>query len=352
MMKFFTFILSLLLTTNFIYANESNTLLEYEKNTTKVFEDNVASVVNVSNLVTIKNYGFFSLQEEKKEPVGTGSGFIWDKEGHIVTNFHVVQKSQEFQISFHNDKKQYKAKLVGVEPRKDIALLKLVELPDNLKPIKIAESSKQKVGQKAMALGSPFGLNHTITTGIISAMGRSIKGIAGVDIKNMIQTDASINPGNSGGPLYNSLGEVIGMNTMIMSRSGSSAGVGFAVPSDSIKRIVPQLIKYGKVKQAGLGIVPLEDRYKRYFNLKKGLVIKEVLENSSAKEVGLKGIIEDEYGRYKLGDVILKIDDIEINDYNDIYHALEKRNEGEKVTVHVLRDDKVEKLKVELMILE
>src|SRR5690606_4532445 len=177
-------------------------------------------------------------------------------------------------VNFHNDPKQYEAEVIGSEPRKDVAILKVKNPPKNKKPLPIGSSNKLVVRQKALAIGNPFGLDHTITEGIISALERKIQGIGGVKIHGMIQTDCSINPGNSGGPLLNSAGQLIGMNTMIFSASGSSAGIGFAVPVDTIKRIVPDLIRFGKVNRPGLGIALLEDIYKGYFNITEGLVIK------------------------------------------------------------------------------
>jgi S1-C subfamily serine protease len=326
---------------------EAGALLEYEKNTISIFKKSVKSVVNVSNIVLARRGGFFDF-DITEIPAGQGSGWVWDNKGHIVTNYHVIAKGDNFLISFHKDPKQYKAKIVGAEPRKDIAVLKLTEIPKNLHPVKLGSSKGLQVGQKATAIGNPFGLDHTVTTGIVSATGRKISGVGGVKIHNMIQTDTSINPGNSGGPLFDSSGNVIGMNTMIFSHSGSSAGVGFAVPIDSIKRIVPQLINNGEVKRPALGIGLLEDRAKDYFGIKKGIVIKFVYENSPAKKIGLKGMGKDRYGRYHIGDIIHKIDGKEVNNYDDIYHALDKYKIGDEVEVHYLRKNKIKKAKLKL----
>ena len=287
-------------------------LLEFEKNTVEVFRKVSNAVVNVSSSKITRSRSIFD-PEPMEVPSGAGSGFIWDNQGHIVTNFHVVADSDYFNISFKGDKKQYRAKIVGTEPKKDIAVLKLEEMPKQLQPITPGTSSTLMVGQKAMAIGNPFGLDHTITSGIISALGRKIKGIGGVKIHGMIQADTSINPGNSGGPLLDSRGSLIGMNTMIFSGSGTSAGVGFAVPVDTIKAIVPQLIKYGKVNRAGLGIGILDDHHKHYFGVESGIVIKYVDKTSPAGKAGLKGMGRDRYGRYYLGDIITKIDGKQIN---------------------------------------
>ena len=328
--------------------NESKVLLEYENNTIRVFERTAKSVVNVSNIKLAKRGWFFDF-DITEIPAGAGSGFVWDKDGHIVTNYHVVADGDVFMVSFHKDPKQYKAKIVGVEPKKDIAVLKLIEQPKELYPIKIGSSHDLKVGQKAMALGNPFGLDQTITSGIISALGRKIRGIGGVKIHGMIQADTSINPGNSGGPLLDSNGAVIGVNTMIFSSSGSSAGIGFAVPVDTVKAIVPMLVEHGKIKRPGLGIALAEPAVKYHFGIKKGIVIKFVDPKSSAAKVGLKGMGRDKYGRYFIGDIILKVGKTDVNSYDDIYHALDTYKIGDKIEVTFLRDDKKEKVTVRLM---
>ncbi|MBC98238.1 MAG: 2-alkenal reductase [Halobacteriovoraceae bacterium] len=327
---------------------EAYSLLQSEKNTISVFQKNVKSVVNVSN-IRIARSGWWFHAEEFEVPAGAGSGFVWDKEGHIVTNFHVIQGGDSFVVSFHQDKETYEAEVVGTYPQKDIAVLKLKKKPSKLYPVTPGKSKTLKVGQKAMAIGNPFGLDHTITSGIISATGRKIRGVGGVHINGMIQTDCSINPGNSGGPLYDSQGRVIGMNTMIYSASGSSAGVGFSVPIDTINSIVPQIIKHGKVKRPGLGITLLEERLKHYFGIEKGIVVKYVSPSSPAAESGLEGIQKDRRGRYILGDIILEIDGQEVNDYDEIFNVLDKYNVGDKVDVTYLRGDEKRTTKLKLM---
>lgn len=328
---------------------DQSRMLEDEKNTISVFNNVVGSVVNVSNIKRVTRGGnFFVWGDEMEVPQGQGSGFVWDTKGHIVTNFHVIQGGDSFLVSFHEDSKQYKAKLVGAEPKKDIAVLKLEEMPKDLTPVAMGESGKLLVGQKTMALGNPFGLDHTITSGIVSALDRKILGIGNVTINGMIQTDSSINPGNSGGPLLDSSARVIGMNTMIYSQSGASAGVGFAVPADTIKAIVPQLIQYGKIIRPGLGIGILPEGQKRRFGIEDGIVITYVDDKGPAGKAGLKGITRDSYGRYFLGDVITKIDNRKVDSYDDIYHALESYKIGQEVTVEYVRDGKVLKERVTL----
>ena len=332
-----------------IIASEQKMLTENEKNSISIFENTVGSVVNVSSTTKQqRRSSFFFDAPDTEIPSGAGSGFVWDNTGHIVTNYHVIQNGQKFQVSFHNDKKVYSAKLVGVEPKKDIAVLKLINNPKSLKAVNVGSSKDLKVGQKTLAIGNPFGLDHTMTTGIVSAVGRKVQGIGGVKIHDMIQTDAAINPGNSGGPLINSRGELIGMNTQILSGSGTSSGVGFAVPVDTIKRIVPEIIKHGKVIRPGLGIGILPEHIKSRFGIKKGIVISHVDPKGGAAKAGLQGVGQDKWGNIYLGDVILKIDTKEVDTFDDIYHALDSYKIGDNVNVEFLRDDEIKKVKLRL----
>ncbi len=321
-----------------LYAsNDLSKLLDSEQRLIKLYQQTVPSVVNVSNVKEFKDFFFGSGKAE----VGAGTGFIWDDQGHIITNYHVVQdKRSQFMISFHNTKTQVQAKIVGVEPKLDIAVLKVDTLPSNTKPISIGSSQDLKVGQIAVAIGNPFGLDHTMTSGIVSALGRKIDGIGGVKINNMIQTNADINPGNSGGPLLNSSGEVVGMNTMIYSNSGTSAGLGFAVPIDSIKSVVPDLIKHGKVIRPAIGIVPLAEQYHNHFLPgEKGVVIAYVPEGSAADSVGLIGMRRDRMGRLHMGDIIKKVDGKKIDNLDDLFELLDKYKVGDKIKIEVKRDD-------------
>lgn len=323
---------------------DDSPLLEMEKRIISVYKKNVNSVVNVSN-IKVANYFFYGKVEV---PQGAGSGFIWDEDGHIVTNYHVVEGGDNFVITFHNDKKQYKAKVVGVAPNKDIAVLKLIQKPKFLQPIKTGSSSKLTVGQLALAIGNPFGFDHSISRGIISALGRKMDGAGGVKIHNMIQTDAAINQGNSGGPLLNSSGELIGMNTMIVSTSQSSAGLGFAVPTNTIKRIVPDIIKYKKVIRPALGIGVLDDRIRERFIGDRGVIISYIDKNGAAAAAGLQGVTQDRRGRYYIGDVITAIDKTPINSRDDIYHALEKYKIGDTINLKIIRDEKPREIMVKL----
>jgi S1-C subfamily serine protease len=282
-------------------------------------------------------------------PRGSGSGFIWNKDGYIVTNYHVVEKGDLFLVTLINEK-QYEAKLIGGEPRKDIAVLKLKKKIKNLTAVEVGSSKNLKVGQQAIAIGNPFGLDRTMTTGIVSAIGREIPGFGGVKIKNMIQTDAAINQGNSGGPLFDSDGRLIGMNTMIYSPSGASAGIGFAVPVEIIKRVVPQLIKYGKVTGPGVGINPLPDEFLRSLGM-KGVAVRTVDRGTSAYRAGLRGVRQDRYGRWALGDIIVGINNFKIENFNDLYETLENFKVGDKVKLKIIRKGKVRILKIKLVAL-
>jgi S1-C subfamily serine protease len=331
---------------NSVLATEKM-LLENEKNSINIFQSAASSIVNVSNMKVGR--GIFDMDATEVE-AGMGSGFVWDKAGYLVTNFHVVDNGQSFLIAFKDDKKQYRAKLVGADPKKDIAVLKLDELPPNLNPIIVGESKTLQVGQKALAIGNPLGLDHTLTTGIISALDRKIRGYGGVSINGMIQTDAAINPGNSGGALLDSQGKLIGINAMIYNGAGaqSSAGLGFAIPVDTVKIIVPQLIKYGKVIRPGLGIAILEEYYAARFGVREGVVIKLVDPKGPSGKAGLRGIRSDRQGQYYLGDIIIGIDSAIVKNFDDLYSILDKYKIGDKVKIKYIRDNKEKTIEITL----
>ncbi len=323
-------------------------LLSVETKTIEIYRKAVPSTVNVSNIKLARN----SFYGEIEVPQGAGSGFVWDQEGHIITNFHVVQGGNSFVITFYNDPKHYKAKLVGTAPEKDIAVLKLLEKPTKLSPIEFGSSKDLLVGQYSFAIGSPFGLDYTLTSGVISALGRKIDGIGGVKINDMIQTDAAINMGNSGGPLLDSSAKLIGMNTVIFSTSGSSAGLGFAVPADTIRMIAPQLIQHGKLIRPGLGIGIVPDSMKeRLIQGNKGIIVSYVDVKGSAGKAGIQGMTQDRFGRMYLGDVILSVDGQEVNGLDDIYQVLEKKKIGDTVNVTLRREGKAKSVKVTLQAL-
>ncbi|MBP5297035.1 MAG: trypsin-like peptidase domain-containing protein [Bacteriovoracaceae bacterium] len=321
-------------------------LLPFEQNNIKIFQENAASVVNVQNIKLGHTWWDYQPIEV---PQGAGSGFVWDQDGHIVTNYHVVAEGNSFVVTFKGDSKSYKAKVVGVEPKKDIAVLVLTEkrtTPFN--PIKIGSSKGLQVGQQAITIGSPFGLDHTMTSGIISAVDRSVLGIGGVSIRDVIQTDAAINPGNSGGPLLNSSGELIGMNTMIVSGSGSNAGVGFAVPVDAIKSVVPQLIEHGKVIRPGLGVAIVDEVYNERLGIKSGVIIARVEKNGPADKAGIKGVHQDALGNVVLGDIIVGIDEHKIATYDDLYNTLDKYKINDEISLKIIRQKQEQTVKVKL----
>jgi S1-C subfamily serine protease len=322
----------------------SGALIENERNTIAVFREAAPSTVFVTQSRVVVD-DFEGTASE--EPAGSGSGFVWDEAGHVVTNYHVIAGAQSITVKLQ-DEKTLPAKIVGVEPRKDIAVLHVSAPPGSLKPIRVAGAKDRlEVGQKAVAIGNPFGLDHTLTTGSISALGRQVKGVGEVTIRDMIQTDAAINPGNSGGPLLDSSGRLIGMNTMIFSRSGSSAGIGFAVPVQTIARVVPQLIARGRVEQVGFGVrIDQAQRVERRFGI-PGVVVLQVEPNGPAARAGMQGISRTPRG-LALGDVIVGIDGKAVNDYDDLYNALDNRKAGERVKVQVRRGDRALTLDVDL----
>lgn len=319
-------------------------LTEDEENTTDVVERTKNSVVFVTNIQLVRD--FFSF-DEQAVPRGTGSGFVWDNQGHIVTNYHVIEDGDVFNITLPNQE-QRQARLIGKEENKDIAVLKVEGNLRGLEPLAAGSSNGLRVGQKVIAIGNPFGFDHTVTTGIVSALGRRILGAGGVSIRDMIQTDASINPGNSGGPLLDSRGLLIGMNTVIISKTGQYSGIGFAVPVDTIKKIVPQIIRYGRVIRPGLGIEILPDSYARRLDI-EGVVVMNVPRDSEAYNVGLRGLARDKRGRIYIRDIITKIDDTEIDSYDDLYNTLDDYKIGDTVKLTVRRGQEERTVQLKLV---
>jgi len=320
---------------------------EDEANTIAVFQNAAPATVFVTqhNLVLDRFRGQASEVES-----GSGSGFVWDKAGHVVTNYHVVANARRLTVTLQ-DQKVFNAELVGVEPRRDIAVLKISAPVDSLTVVKVLPKAQLlHVGQKVVAIGNPFGLDHTLTTGVISALGREMKGAGGVTIPDMVQTDAAINPGNSGGPLLDSSGQLIGMNTAIYSPSGASAGIGFAVPVSAVARIVPQIIRTGRAEQVGLGVqIDPNGRIERRVGI-RGVVVLNVVEGGPAEKAGLQGIRQTDAGP-ELGDVIVKIAAAEIQTYDDLYNELDRHSAGETVEITVRRGDQLVTLHLKLILL-
>jgi len=309
---------------------------EDERNTISVFRMAAASTVFVTQTRVVYDYLEGTAQEV---PAGSGSGFVWDSDGHIVTNFHVVENARSLTVTLH-DNETVEATVVGTEPRKDIAVIKIVGASKPLVPISIAKRADLEVGQKTIAIGNPFGLDHTLTTGVVSALGRQVLGIGQVTIRDMIQTDAAINPGNSGGPLLDSSGQLIGMNTMIYSRTGSSAGIGFAVPVSTIARVVPQIVKNGKVEQLGLGVtIDPQQRLERRLNM-RGVIVISVPQGGTAEKAGVHGLTRSRRG-FTLGDVIVGVESEKVDDFDDLYNAIDSRKPGDTVAVKIRRGDAI-----------
>jgi len=368
----------------------ANALEGSEMKRIAIFEKTSPSVVFIDTFTERRDQFSTNVMDV---PLGSGSGFVWDDQGHIVTNYHVVRNSQSAQIAILSSEKDrkglppvslqpiqpystsvrsasasgisastpanfrrsvYKATVVGVDPTKDIAVLK-VEAPRSiLKPIAVGTSKDLKVGQQALAIGNPFGLDHTLTAGIISGTGREIRSPVGRPISNVIQTDCSINPGNSGGCLLDSAGKLIGMNTAIYSPSGASAGIGFAIPVDTVKFIVETLIRDGKVVRAVLGISLLQSTQASALGITSGVLVLDVPEGSPAAKAGLKGTRRTESGLVEIGDIIGKIGDKVVNTESDLFQALETYDPGDNVVLSVFRvtpvNDELQVKNIELTI--
>jgi S1-C subfamily serine protease len=313
-----------------------------EQATIDVFSRFSRSVVHVTSLATRRDRMTLDVTEI---PQGVGSGIVWDQEGHIVTNFHVVQEGDKASVTL-NDGTTYPAKIVGIAPDKDLAVLSIDAPPQNLLPLPVGQSASLKVGQKVLAIGNPFGLDQTLTTGVISGLGREIKSVSGRPISDVIQTDASINPGNSGGPLLDSAGRLIGINTAIFSPSGSSAGIGFAVPVDTINSIVPELIKNGKLTRPGLGINIVADALAVQHHI-DGVPILAVQPGGAADLAGITGA-HSTGGGFVLGDVIVGIDQADIHRVNDLFKALDAHKVGDTIDVTVENERRRRTVKVTL----
>ena len=319
-------------------------LLPDEQRAISLFEQAKASVVYITTLVYRRDLFSFNVFEI---PQGTGSGFIWDEAGHIVTNFHVVYEAQDVQVTLFNGT-VFKAEVVGRAPDKDLATLRIRAPGEKLRPILIGTSADLKVGQSVYAIGNPFGLDQTLTTGIISALGREIESLTRRPIRDVIQTDAAINPGNSGGPLLDSAGRLIGVNTAIYSPSGAYAGVGFAVPVDIVSRTVPQLIAYGKVSRPGLGIQIVTDSVARQVGIKEGVLVLNVDSQGEAARAGVMPTRYDSSGDIVLGDIIIAIEGQSIQTSDDLDNTLERYNVGDEVRVEVIREGRRRTLRVRL----
>ncbi len=318
-------------------------LTSSEQATIDLFEKSAPSVCFITTINSREDQWTRNVTEV---PRGTGSGFIWDENGHIITNFHVIEGGNKFKVTL-SDGSSWVAVVVGVEPNKDLAVLKIDVPQVKLKPIPVGQSSTLRVGQSVYAIGNPFGLDQSLTTGVISALGREIKSLTGRPIRDVIQTDAAINPGNSGGPLLDSSGRLIGVNTMIYSPSGASAGIGFSIPVDEVNWVVSDLIKYGKLKRPVLGVELLPTQYAQNWGV-EGAMILSLTANGGAAKAGLKALNRNNSGEIIFGDIITAINNQKVTSNNDLILTLEKYNPGEKVKVEFLRDNNLRQVMVTL----
>jgi len=308
-------------------------LLSEEKAAIEIFEKASPSVAFIKNADLKWNWYSNDVYEV---PKGVGSGFVWDDQGHIITNFHVIYQADTIEVIF-SDKERYSAKVVGLSPDHDLAVLKIDAPAGKLPALAIGSSQDLKVGQTLFAIGNPFGLDHSFARGVVSALGRSIRSLSGRRIHGVIQTDAAINPGNSGGPLLNSSGELVGVATAIYSPSGASAGVGFGIPVDIVKKIVPQLIQFGRVKRIGFGATFIPGQILQHLGI-DGAMVLDVVPGSPADKAGLRPTYSDRLGNISYGDVILAVDGQEIRDSDELSTFIEQNKKpGDKVTLKFFR---------------
>jgi S1-C subfamily serine protease len=302
---------------------------EDEANNIEIFSAASPSVVYVTNTTLVRSSPF--TRNVQEIPQGAGTGFVWSKEGLIVTNYHVVQGANRIMIRLQ-DQSSWEAEIIGVSPDKDLALLRIGAPEDTLIPLPLGNSTDLQVGRKVIAIGNPFGLDTTLTVGVVSALGREITSLTNRTIRDVIQTDASINPGNSGGPLLNSLGQLVGVNTQIISPSGANAGIGFAIPVNTVKRVIPQLMEFGREIRPILGISNLNDSISSQNNI-DGVIVAEVTNGLGSAEAGLIGLEQDQQGNIILGDVIVGIENITVSNSDDLLNALEQFQPGDIVEV-------------------
>ena len=343
-------VLFLVLVFIFVPANGVSRFSIDEQENIRIYEKSSRAVVNISNIVV--NYDFFYRAIPAES--GSGTGFIIGKSGIIVTNYHVVENASKLVVTLSNNS-QWPGKLIGADPNNDLAIVRIQAPVDSYDILEFSNSNDIVVGQKVLALGNPFGLRQTLTTGIISALGRTIAAKNGRKIEGIIQTDAAINPGNSGGPLLDSEGKVIGINTAIIGSAGS-VGIGFAVPSNTALRILPDLLEYGYVRRPWLGIEPIPTVYLRRIGIDvpDGLLIARVVIGASADQAGLRGATRTvKVGRYKVpwgGDIITHINGSPVFTMEDLAQQIETRKSGDEVTISYIRKESVDSVIVKLVL--
>jgi S1-C subfamily serine protease len=318
-----------------------------ERRDIEVFRRNSPSTVFITSLALRRDW--FAL-DVTRVPQGTGSGFVWDQDGHIVTNFHVVQsraRDTSYTVTLW-DQSEWDATIVGLAPGKDLAVLKIDAPRDLLRPVTVGESENLVVGQKVLAVGNPFGLDQTLTTGVVSALGRDLEAPDGRTIQDVIQTDAAINPGNSGGPLLDSGGRLIGVNTAIASPSGAYAGIGFAIPIDTVRRLVPQLIERGEPIRPGIGVSILSDYQAARYGF-EGIVIVDVVRGLPADRAGIEPVTVSRSGRVR-GDVIVGVNGLRVRTRAELLDAFEAAGgAGSKATLTLLNEGRTRDVEVDLI---
>ncbi len=323
----------------------SGSLTSQEERDIAVFREVSPSVVYISNIALRRD--FFSLNVFEI-PQGTGSGFLWDDSGHVVTNYHVVQDGDRFKVTLGDE--DFEARPVGVAPRKDLAVLRIDAPRRLLRPVPLGSSSDLMVGQRVLAIGNPFGLDQSLTIGVVSALGRELTSPVGFPIRDVIQSDAAINPGNSGGPLLDSSGRLIGVNTAIYSPSGASAGIGFAVPVDTVRQLVPQLIEHGRPVQPGIGVELVADRLAARVGV-RGVIVRKVMQGSPAGRAGIEGLRQTRRG-VALGDVIVAVGHQRVESLQDLVLAFEDLGVGGTARLTLERDRRQRDVDVQLVAVE
>jgi len=316
---------------------------EDEANSTEIFRKASPAVVFVTNKALRRD--MFSLNVHEI-PRGSGSGFVWDTSGLIVTNYHVIAGAHRLTVTLQ-DQTEFDAEVIGVAPEKDLAVLRIENPPASLTRLPVGDSSELSVGRKVLAIGNPFGLDTTLTTGVVSALGREIRAPGNRTIRGVIQTDAAINPGNSGGPLLNSLGQLMGVNTAIYSPSGASAGIGFAIPVNTVKEVVPQLISYGRMLRPIMGLELASDRWIRRYRI-EGLPVVRVFQGLPAEQAGIRGAYRNARGEILLGDIIVAVDGKPVRSNDDYLSLLEAQQPGDTVTVTLRNGDQQREVSVTL----
>ena len=333
-----------------LWSNFSYSITEDEKNNIAVYEKVADGVVNITSIAVQLDFFFNPFPTQ-----GSGSGSIIDTKGHILTNHHVVANAQKLEVTLADGSK-WPAKLVGSDPDNDLAVIKIDAPKEKLKVIPMGDSKNLRIGQKVLAIGNPFGLERTLTTGVISSLGRTIRSDAGYLIEDVIQTDAAINPGNSGGPLLNSEGEIIGINSAIISPSGGSVGIGFAIPVNTAKRVVPELISKGYVSYPYIGatIQSLIPEIAQFLKLKveRGAMIAEVVKGGPADKAGLRGGNQRvQVGNMIVivgGDIVVKADQHEVKTHDDLIRYIREKRPGDTIFLRIYRKGNFMDIKVTL----